>query len=60
MTRDFFFFFWDTCVDTYMFLSPAAGLLCGAGPDDPVLVGSEDTLQAGPLHSSLHLSLIHI
>lgn len=39
-----------------MFLSPAAGLLCGPGPNDPVLVGFEDTLQAGPLCGGLHLS----
>lgn len=39
-----------------VFLSLVAGLLCGPSPNDPVLVGFEDTLQASSLCSSLHLS----
>ena len=40
----------------FVFLSPAAGLLCDPGPDASVLVDFEDALQAGPLCSRLHLS----
>ena len=39
-----------------VFLSAAAGLLRGAGPDGPVLVDPEDTLQDGSLCGCLHLS----
>lgn len=41
------------------FLFPAPGLVCHPGPDHPVLVDPEDTLQASPLRRRLHLSAGH-